>query len=106
MTSHGKNCTCCQCRPTPDQEARFNRPDRFDKTEHGTIGRSVAPEIDHNELGPSCHLDSASNKSRMGETLGAASESVKAAGASIASGARAPRVDWGPLRRIRRGGRA
>lgn len=102
---HGRGCTCCNCRPTPDELPLAHRADRFDKTEHGTLGRSVAPEIDHNALGPSCHLDSArGDVGRHGGHLGTGSDSVKDAGTSIASGARADRVNWGPLSRIRRGG--
>jgi hypothetical protein len=105
-TKHANGCQCCECAPTPDMVERFHRADRFDHTPQERTGRSLAPEIDHNELGPSCHLDSArGDVARHGGHLGTGSDSVKDAGTSIASGARAPRVNWGPLSRIRSGKR-
>ena len=90
-----------ECTPTPDLLPRFQGKSRFDKTEHGATGRSLAPEIDRNALGPSCHLDAPGRS--MGqprsEVLGAGSESLAEACSSIASGARAPKANWGHLQR-------
>lgn len=90
-----------ECSLTPDLMPSFQKRSRFDKTEHGQTGRSVAPEIDKNALGPHCHLDSPGRS--MGqprsEVLGAGSESLREAGSSIASGARAPKANWGHLMR-------
>ena len=90
-----------ECTPTPDMLPRFNRADRFDKTEHGTTGRSVAPEIDQNALGPHCHLDGPARGlgQPREEALGVGRESLAEACASIAKGARAPEVNWGHLKR-------
>ena len=85
---------------TPDLMPRFQRRDRFDHTVQGQSGHSLAPEIDKNALGPSCHLDSAKGDTgRHGGHLGTGSDSVKDAGTSIASGAKAPKVDWSVLKR-------
>ena len=111
MTAHSAKkhhhaCTCCECSPTPDMMPLAHKRDRFDRAEHGVLGRSNSPEIDHNALGPECHLDSAKGEiGRHGGHLGTGSDSVKEAGNSIPSGARAPKVNWGPLSRIR-GGKA
>ena len=98
---HGKGCTCHQCSPTPDELPRFNRSDRFDKTEHGTLGRSNAKEINENALGPHCHLDGPAKGevARTGGHLGTGSDSIKDAAGSIKSGAKAPKVDWAALKR-------
>lgn len=103
---HGAGCTCCQCRPTPDEMPFAHRADRFDRAPRGEEKRSVAPEIDKNELGLHCHLDSArGDVARRGGHLGTGSDSVKDAARSIDSGAIADKVEWGPLSRIR-GGKA
>lgn len=86
---------------TPDLLPRFNRKDRFDQKPSGG-GRSLAPEIDHNALGPSCHLDSAQGGGRHGGHLGTGSDSVADAAGSIASGAKASGVNWGLLMRTYR----
>lgn len=90
-----------ECTPTPDLMPRFQRADRFDKTEHGTRGRDLAPEIDRNAQGPHCHLDSPGRS--MGqprsEVLGAGSESLREAAQSIPSGARTAKANWGHLQR-------
>jgi hypothetical protein len=86
--------------PTPDMLSRFHKGSRLDhcgdKSAH-----SMEKIIHENAQGPHCHLDAATNAQRMGENLGAGSESVKAAGDSIPSGARAPKVDFSHLSRIR-----
>jgi len=85
---------------TPDRMARFNRKDRFDSTTQGVgKGRNNASQIVDNKLGPKCHLDEASSRSLTGAKLDAGSESVKDAGNSIPSGAKAPCVDWNHLKR-------
>jgi hypothetical protein len=86
--------------PTPDMLGHFHKSSRLDAA-HDKGAHSMEKIIHENAQGPHCHLDAATNASRMGENLGAGSESVKAAGNSIPSGARAPKVNWGPLSRIR-----
>ena len=87
--------------PTPDEMARFNRSDRFDKTEHGMRGRSAAGQINKNELGPHCHLDGPAKGEvgRSGGHLGTGSDSAKDAVTSLKSGAVAPCVDWAVIKR-------
>lgn len=99
---HGKGCNCCACRPTPDEMPLARRHDRFDSKPSGSA-RSTAPQIDHNELGPHCHLDSAKGETgRHGGHLGTGSDSVKEAARSIESGARAGKVDFSHLSRFNR----
>lgn len=100
MTFHGPSCSCCQCRPTPDELPLARRSDRFDKRAGGA-GRDNAPQIEKKALGPSSHLDSASSRSLPGDGhLGTGSDSPKVARKTI-SGSRGPRVDWGHLQRRR-----
>jgi hypothetical protein len=87
--------------PTPDMLERFHRKDRFDGPAQDRSARNAAPQIDSNELGPHCHLDGPARGEvgRHGGHLGTGSDSVKDAACSIASGAKAPKVDWPALRK-------
>ena len=97
---HGPGCSCCMCQPTPDRTALARKRDRFDSKPSGGA-RSVAPEIDKNALGPSCHLDNprATRRDVSGGHLGTGSDSLASASASIKSGARAPRAVFSVLSR-------
>jgi|SRR5580658_3234224 hypothetical protein len=88
-------------RATPDLLPRFQRKTRFDSAPQGERGRDNAPQIERNELGPHCHLDGPARGEvgRKGGHLGTGSDSVKDAGDSIPSGAKAPKVDWNHLKR-------
>lgn len=89
------------CSPTPDMMKEFNKSDRFDKAPRGDLGRSNAGEINENKLGPHCHLDGPARGevARTGGHLGTGSDSIKDAARSIASGAKAPKANFGVLRR-------
>jgi hypothetical protein len=80
---------------------RFHKKDRFDGPAQDRHARSAAPQIDSNALGPHCHLDgpASGEVGRHGGHLGTGSDSVKDAACSIASGAKAPKVDWSALRK-------
>jgi len=83
--------------PTPDELPRFNRKNRFDKAPHGEGSRDAQPQIVGNKNGPHCHLDGPASglgqpRSEFGGNLGEAAR-------SIPSGAKAPKADWGFLKR-------
>jgi hypothetical protein len=86
--------------PTPDMLSRFHKGSRLDHC-GDTSAHSMDKIIHENVQGPHCHLDHATGAERTGASLGAGSESVKAAGNSIPSGARAPKVDFSHLSHIR-----
>lgn len=80
--------------PTPDLLPRFQRARALDKAPKGVSGRDNRPQIVGNKLGPSCHLDSVSNR---GQTDPALVDSTGGAAAARAGGI-APRVNWSSLR--------
>lgn len=90
--------------PTPDLLPRFQKRSHLDVAEHGTVGRDNAAvvkgatDIKRSPAGPKSAMDS--NKSTGGvhleSSLGAGSGSNST---DIAGGARAPKADWGFLRK-------
>lgn len=90
---------------TPDE--RLRRQSRLDKCEHGTRGHDMASvingatDIAKSPHGPDCKMDKASHAmvTDAESSLGAGGGRLGDAARSIDSGARAPCVDWGHIRR-------
>jgi hypothetical protein len=91
---------------TPDERLRGNMARHLDEA-HGTVGHDMASvihgatRITKSPAGPSCHLDKASHAmtTNAEASLGAGGGRLGDGARSIKSGAKAPCVDWGHIRK-------